>query len=185
MESYTLYLAELVHGSPLTVPGDFIPNGQPRPASQELQQQWQRVGDLRPVPTTAHGKEQIRTNVPQSLKQAKFVFVRQDARKGPLQAPYDGPFEVVDWSAKYFTLRLGTQLDNISIDCLKPAYLDESQPTTVPQPPRRGRPPKPFPTQPSLTSQTEHTQTIPNQPMYAEITTHQGRISRQTQRYCK
>ena len=47
------------------VPGDFIPDGQPRPASQELQQQRQRVGDLRPVPTTAHGKEQIRTKVPQ------------------------------------------------------------------------------------------------------------------------
>ena len=51
--------AELVYGSPLTVPGDFVPDGQPRPASQELQQQRQRVGDLRPVPTTAHGKEQI------------------------------------------------------------------------------------------------------------------------------
>ena len=116
------------------VPGDFIPNGQPRPASQELQQQRQRVGDLRPVPTSTHGKEQIGTNIPQSLKQAKFVFVRWDARKGPLQAPYDGPFEVVDRSAKYFTLRLGTQLDNISIDHLKPAYLHESQPTTVAQP---------------------------------------------------
>ena len=82
------------------------------------------------------------------------VFVRWDARKGP--------FKVVDWSAKYFTLRLGTQLDNISIDRLKPAYLDESQPTTVAQPPRRGHPPKPFPTQPPLTSQTEHTQTTQN-----------------------
>ena len=163
--------AELVYGSLHMVPGDFIPDGQPRPATQELQQQQQRVGDLRPVPTTAHGKEQIRTNVPQSLKQAKFVFVWQGARKGPLQAPYDGPFEVVDQSAKYLTLRLGTQLDNISIDCLKPAYLDESQPTTAAQPPRPGRPLKPFPTQSPLTSQTEHTQTTPNQPTYAEITT--------------
>ena len=76
--------AKLVYGSLLTVPGDFIPNGQPRTASQELQQQRQRVSDLKPVPTTAHGKEKIQTNVPQSLKQAKFVFVLRDARKGPL-----------------------------------------------------------------------------------------------------
>ena len=169
--------------APLWFQGIFFPNGQPWPATKELQQQRQRVGDLRPVPTTAHGKEQIRTNVPQSLKQAKFVFVRWDDRKGPLQAPYDGPFEVVDRSAKYFTLRLGTQLDNVSIDHLKPAYLDESQPTTVAQPPRRGRPPKPFTTQPPLTSQTEHTQTIPNQPTYAEITTRGGRTSKLPQRY--
>ena len=82
--------------APLRFQGIFFPDGQPWPATQELQQQRQRVGDLRPVPTTAHGKEQIRTNVPQSLKEAKFVFVWWDARKGPLQAPYDGPFEVVD-----------------------------------------------------------------------------------------
>ena len=80
-------------------------------------------------------------------------------------------------------LWLGTQFDNISIDCLKPAYLDESQPTTVAQPPRCGRPLKPFTTQSPLTSQTEHTQAIPNQPMYAETTTRGGRISRQPQRY--
>ena len=113
---------------------------------------------MRPVPTTAHRKEQIRTNVPQSLKQAKFIFVRRDATKGPLQAPYDGPFEVVGRSAKYFTLRLGTQLDNISIERLKPAYLDESKPTIVAQPPRHGHPRRPFTAQPTLTGHTEHVQ---------------------------
>ena len=118
-----------------------------------------------------------------TLLTGKICVSRRDARKGPLQAPYDGPFEVVDQSAKYFTLRLGIQLDNISIDRLKPAYLDESQPTTVAQPPRLGRPPKLFPTQPPLTSQTEHTQTTPNQPTYAEITTLRGRISKLPQRY--
>ena len=74
-EDLGLSTAELVYGSPLIVPGDFIPDGQPWPASQGLQHQRQRVGNLIPIPTTAHGKEQIRTNVPQSLKQGKFVFV--------------------------------------------------------------------------------------------------------------
>ena len=79
---------------------------------------------------------------------------------------------------------LGTQLDNISIHRLKPVYLDESQSTTVAQPPRRRHPPKQFTTQPPLTNQTERTQAILNQPTYAEITTRRGRISRQPQRYC-
>ena len=77
------------------------------------------------------------------LQKARFVFVRRDARKAPLQTPYDGPFEVVERSNKHFTLRLGNQLDKVSIDRLKPAYVDRSHPTDVAKPPRRGRPPTP------------------------------------------
>ena len=46
--------AELVYGSPLTVPGDFFPDSTPRSASQHLKQQREQVGNLRPIPTTAH-----------------------------------------------------------------------------------------------------------------------------------
>ena len=88
--------AEMVYGSPLTVSGDFIPDGQPRPASQELQQQRQRVGDLRPIPTTAHGKEQIRTNVPQSLKQAKFVFLDGTLEKVHSKHPMIAPLRLLN-----------------------------------------------------------------------------------------
>ena len=87
--------AELVYGSPLTVPGDFVPDSQPRTASQELQQQCQRVGDLRPVPTTAHGKEQIQTNVPQSLKQAKFVFLDGTLEKVHSKHPTIAPLRLL------------------------------------------------------------------------------------------
>ena len=43
--------AELVYGSPLTVPGDFFPDSTSRSAPQELKQQRERVGNLCPVPT--------------------------------------------------------------------------------------------------------------------------------------
>ena len=67
--------AELVYGGPLTVPGDFVPDGTPKPVSHHLEQQRRRVGDLRPVPTTAHGERHIRTHLPDTLQKAKFVFV--------------------------------------------------------------------------------------------------------------
>ena len=176
--------AELVYGSPLTVPGDFVPDGQPHSASRELQQQRQRVGDLRPIPTTAHGEQHIRTNVSETLQKAKFVFIRRNARKTPLQTPYDGPFEVVERSPKHFKIRLGNLIDTVSIDRLKPAHLDQSQPAQVAQPPRRGRPPKPFTFQPPPTRPIETpTQAVPQQPTYAEITTRRGQISRQPRRY--
>ena len=98
--------AELVYGSPLTVQGDFFPDSTPISAPQHLKQQRERVGNLRPIPTTAHGGDNITSHVPSALNQAKFIFVRHDARRTPLQTPYDGPFE------------------------------DQSQPPQVAQPPR-------------------------------------------------
>ena len=194
--------AELVYGSPLTVPGDFFPDSKPRSAPRELQQQRERVGKLCPVPTTAHGEDKIQAHVPNSLKQAKFVFVRHDARRTPLQTPYDGPFEVIERTPKHFTLQLGDKRDKISIDRLKPAYLDQSQPPQVAQPPRRGRPPKqrvavpevpevPEVQQPEVNIGQQAVQNrrptscpdVPVKPSYAEVVTSRGRISRPTQRY--
>jgi hypothetical protein len=203
--------AELVYGSPLTVPGDFFPDSKPRSAPRELQQQRELVGKLRPVPTTAHGEDKIQSHVPNSLKQAKFVFVRHDARRTPLQTPYDGPFEVIERTPKHFTLQLGDKQDKISIDRLKPAYLDQSQPPQVAQPPRRGRPPKQqvsvpeapvgqqdvqdlsdnrlskthpeVPAVPEVPEVQQSEETVPVKPTYAEIVTSRGRISRPTRRY--
>ena len=194
--------AELVYGSPLTVPGDFFPDSKPRSAPRELQQQRERVGKLCPVPTTAHGEDKIQSHVPNSLKQAKFVFVRHDARRIPLQTLYDGPFEVIERTPKYFTLQLGDIRDNISIDRLKPAYLDQSQPPQVAQPPRRGRPPKQQVTLPEVPEvpevqqpeetigqedvQNRQTTSCPKVPVkqsYADVVTSRGRVSRPTRRY--
>jgi hypothetical protein len=183
--------AELVYGSPLTVPGDFFPDSTPRSAPRELQQQRERVGNLRPVPTTSHGGDSIPSHVPSALNQAKFVFVRHDARKTPLQTPYDGPFEVIDRTPKHFTLQLGDKRDKISIDRLKPAYLDQSQPPQVAQPPRRGRPPKhqvdvpevPEATVPEIPEVPEVQQPVPVKQSYADVVTRRGRISRPPRRF--
>ena len=53
------------------------------------------------------------------------MFVRHDAVKAPLQPPYDGPFGVVSRDGKFFTLNLGRRHDTVSIDRLKPAYIEE------------------------------------------------------------
>ena len=189
--------AELVYGSPLTVPGDFFPDSTPRSAPQQLKQQQERVGNLRPIPTTVHGRNSITSHVLSALNQAKFVFVRHDARRTPLQTPYDGPFEVIERTPKYFTLQLGDKRDKISIDRLKPAYLDQSQPPQAALPPRRGRPPKKpnnVPETPEVPEVTEVQQeavqqeviqarTVPDKPSFADIVTRRGRISRPTRCY--
>jgi len=133
-------VAEMVYGSPLTVPADFFPaDGADPTVLGHLDQIRRMAGSLAPVPTIRHGLPA--TQLPGGLSQAKFVFIRRDTVKKPLRPPYDGPFEVLAKSEKTFKLRVGTREEVISIDRLKPAYVTESGPVEVAQPPRRGRPP--------------------------------------------
>ena len=78
-------LAEFVYGAPLTVPRVFSPN----PTTQDvdtsffLQQFRKHIQSFKPVPTSQHGA--VFTSVHHNLQQAKFVFVRRDAHRTPLQ----------------------------------------------------------------------------------------------------
>jgi hypothetical protein len=132
--------AELVFGAPLTVPGDFVSsNTQPDTPSQRLRELRQTMKTFVPVPTSQH--KPVSAFVPHTLKASPFVFVRHDAYKKPLQAPYTGPYKVLEQEEKNFILDIGGTPERISIDRLKPAHLDMTYPVPLAQPPRRGRPP--------------------------------------------
>ena len=90
-EDINASLAELIYETPLSVPGDFVQDTQEEPIRDHLQNLRERVGSLRPVPTNHHGT--IKPRVPKSLGTAKFVFVRREAKQGPLQTPYTGPYK--------------------------------------------------------------------------------------------
>ena len=62
--------------------------------------------------------------VPADLKSCEYVFVREDAQKPPLSSPYRGPFLVLSRTDKSFRVQLNNKEDWISIDRLKPAYVD-------------------------------------------------------------
>lgn len=80
--------AELVFGSPLTVPGDFFPFSDTTVSVPGfLQKLRDRVRSLVPTPTSWHGPNL--SFVPRSLMQAKFVFIRRDARHPSLLRPYE------------------------------------------------------------------------------------------------
>ncbi len=196
-----------MYGSPLTVPGDFVQDTPQAPVDEHLRQLRERVGDLSPIPASHHGRP--RTNVPENLTNAKFVFVRRDFKKSPLQTPYDGPYEVVGKHDKYFTVKVGTRADSISVDRLKAAFVEDLVPVPVAQPPRRGRPPvNPVPTPQVSTplpltpppSTTQHLapptgsqqpqqppleppEQTPTPPTYAEVTTRAGRTTKLPARF--
>ena len=136
--------AELVFGSPISVPGDFISTQTTELSlSQFLNHLRNAVGSLAPIPTAKHGP--VTTYLPQSLSQAKFVFIRRDKPHNALQAPYTGPFQVLDRHDKNFTIDIGGRPEMISIDRLKPAHVDTTAPVPVECPSPRGRPRKEHP----------------------------------------
>ncbi|KAK3787128.1 hypothetical protein RRG08_059644, partial [Elysia crispata] len=88
--------AELVYGEPLTVPGEFVnPNSRLHSSNNLFHSLAERFA---PIPTSHHGLST--PSIPPSLKNARFVFVRRDCHRGPLQRPYDGPYRVITGSIK-------------------------------------------------------------------------------------
>ncbi|VDN96356.1 unnamed protein product [Rodentolepis nana] len=63
-------------------------------------------------------------NILKDLSTCPFVFVRVDSEKRPLQPPYEGPYKVLKRKPKYFILDRNGNKDSVSIDRLKPAYLE-------------------------------------------------------------
>lgn len=60
------------------------------------------------------------------LDTTPMVFVRHDAPGGILQAPYDGPYKVLQRNEKTFKLKIRSKAVNVSKDWIKPAYLWEN-----------------------------------------------------------
>lgn len=121
-------VAELVYGTPLRLPNELWDNPsvdtQPHEFLIKLREVMQ---SLKPVPTSDHSKRTI--FVHGSLMTCTHVFVRCDAVKKPLQNPYDGPFRVLQRNDKNFTIRMKGRNAVVSIDRLKPAFMETQDPT--------------------------------------------------------
>ena len=65
---------------------------------------------------------------------ATHVFVRHDAIRKPLQPPYDDPYRVLKRADKRYTLDIAGRPEAVSLDCLKPAYLESDLVTDVDMP---------------------------------------------------
>ena len=123
--------SELVYGTTLRLPGEFFDStasAHPVPDSHTyLSRLRHTMQQLRPVPTTHHAHH--KPHVTKELSSSTHVFVRKDALRKSLQPPYDGPFQVVSRSTKYFTVHVNGHDQTISLDRLKPAHIDHPSST--------------------------------------------------------
>ncbi|XP_054746531.1 uncharacterized protein LOC129251197 [Anastrepha obliqua] len=81
---------------------------------------------IRPTQTANH--DATKTFVFSKLAEATHVFVRNDKARPAFVPTYDGPYLVISRHPKYFTIQLNNNnKSNISIDRLKPAFIETLQ----------------------------------------------------------
>ncbi|GFN78285.1 Pol polyprotein [Plakobranchus ocellatus] len=140
--------AELVYGSTLRILGEFLQPHDARTVEPDLpflRHLQQTMRSVQPPTPQFHGQPSV--YVPANLAPAKFVYVRKDSHKHPLQRPYDGPYFVLNKSDKFFTVDIKGRPETISIDRLKAAFV--TQLTTAGD---TDRPPEPPSAEPQANS---------------------------------
>ena len=120
--------AEMVFGSPLSVPGDCLPTVTAPTESAHLAGLRQQVSQLQPVPTSHHRPPQQPTFLPSNTE---FVFVRRDGYKPPLCPAYDGPYKVISMTDNVVTISRNNGPDTVSSERCKPAILDREWQCTL------------------------------------------------------
>ncbi|KMQ89633.1 retrovirus-like pol polyprotein [Lasius niger] len=114
--------AELLYGSTLRVPGEFF-DTEDSLTDPEIFIEKLRIHmrQLRAQPTAHHIKP--RPFIHKDLQTCSHVFVREEAVRKPLDAPYNGSFKIVECiSDRLFIIDINGRVANISIERLKPAY---------------------------------------------------------------
>ena len=136
-EDSAVSAAELVYGTPLTLPGEFL--GTPELSQQEAVEKIRtdQSGFIplptRPLPATAAAQD-----LPPPLQTASHVYILRGGVLPALAARYRGPYLVLERAAKAFKLAVGAQQEWVSVDRLKPHV--GAGPVQPQEPPRRGRP---------------------------------------------
>ena len=72
-----------------------------------------------------------------ALKTCSHVWLRKDVHVKPLTPLYNGLYMVLSRTEKTFTLQVGTRMQVVSVDRLKPVHAEDD--VVVAQLPRRGR----------------------------------------------
>lgn len=115
--------AELVFGTTLRIPGEFLVDYEGTDCQQLYVQQLRTyMRGIRPVPTSHHCRK--RPFVHKTLFDCSHVFVKNDAKKS-LEQPFDGPYLVLRRiSDVVFELLINNESVTVSTERMKPAFLE-------------------------------------------------------------
>jgi hypothetical protein len=127
--------AELVYGTPLTLPGEFLNVAEP--PAQEFVDKLRAAPSS--IPTRPLSYSEVTSLPPKALREAGHVYVLRGQYAPPLTPLYLGPYKVIPRGPKFFHVEVGSKTEVITVDRLKPHL--GSEPVSPASPPLRGRPP--------------------------------------------
>ncbi|MBM6549262.1 reverse transcriptase domain-containing protein [Streptococcus dysgalactiae] len=142
--------ADLTFGQPLRLPGELV-----TPSSKtvfDYGDYAKRLAHHMRLLQHTPARDQLRpTYLPTALATSSHVFIRVGGVRTPMQPPYTGPHRVIKRALKHFVVELKGKPETISIDRLKPAFIDSptssSHPSAPPAAPSH-EPLQPAPTAP-------------------------------------
>nr|VZI34709.1 unnamed protein product [Spirometra erinaceieuropaei] len=137
--------ADLVYGTSLRLPGELVSPSNMLTFFELCSYVVQLRSVMRKLRATPPRASPANSFIPSDLDKCDSVLVRHDAVRRPLQPPYDGPYKVLRRSDKDVVIDRNGKTDTVSIDRVKPAYIDDSDHPS-PQhctPPQTLRPPPP------------------------------------------
>ncbi|VDQ07451.1 unnamed protein product [Trichobilharzia regenti] len=116
---------ELVYGTTLRLLDEFISPSTFPPAVDCASYVSRLTNAMRSIKLAPLRQQSIDVFVHPCLK-SSHVFVRRDSVRRPFEPPYDGSHKVIKRIDKFFALDKNGREDTISIDHLKPAFLEGS-----------------------------------------------------------
>ncbi|XP_063616095.1 uncharacterized protein LOC134789418 [Cydia splendana] len=123
--------AELLYGEPLRLPGELVVAPEKTAGSEVMMDFVTRLRNhmkgLRATPAAHHS--QPSSFVFKDLNIATHVFLRDDSVRRSLQPPYTGPYLVKQRQGKTLTIDINGREATVSIDRVKPAHIDSSEPS--------------------------------------------------------
>ena len=126
-----------MYGTTLQLPGEFFDSSTVEDAVPDPFNYVTRlkvaIQQLKAVPPRQY---QNKTFVDSNLSNCSHAFVRRDLVHKPLQQLYDSPYQILSRADEHFTLEVNGKKAVISLDQLKPAYLELPSSTSLPDPPQ-------------------------------------------------
>ena len=155
--------AELVYGTTLRLPGEFVAPSVATSAVDPANYVSQLRSYMRQLRAPPARPAQRPSYVNDALSTCTHVLIRHDAVRKPLQQPYDGPYKILKRNDKYYTVDINGRHDTVSLDRIKPAHMEllipetgsHQQPESVTaDPPSQSIPPTPTQTNATPTTPT-------------------------------